>query len=83
MPKQPEESGAPWTVKVSRKKKTSNKKTGVRKKGHIQQSFAGMLTVDGDDAICMAGQRWKRIELTVDSSAAENICQTTMATTMP
>ena len=41
-----------------------------------------MLTVDGDEAICMAGQEWELIELTVDSGAAETICPASMATSV-
>ena len=76
MPEQPSASNAPWSVKVNKKHKKAKKADG-------KQSFTGMLSVDGDDAICMAGQEWERIELTVDSGAAETICPASMATTVP
>ena len=42
------------------------------------KNFAGVLEEDGNTPICVAGE-WEKIELTVDSGAAETICPASCA----
>lgn len=44
--------------------------------------LVAVITEESDEPVCMAGQEWERIELTVDSGAAETICPVSVAKTI-
>ena len=87
----PQECGAPqasvieepWNVAVNKskeKKKNSNQRRAAARKPKSENSrvFTGVLEEEGPTPICTAGE-WEKIELTVDSGAAETICPTSCA----
>ena len=82
---QPVSHEAPWEVKVIKKKNKSKlspnqRRAAARKPKRKQDNLLAVITEDGaEEAVCLAGQEWERIELTVDSGAAETICPVSIA----
>ena len=74
----------PWQVKVKKDKSkgklsANQRRAAARKPKTGCGNFAGVLEEEGMQPVCLAGQEWERIELTVDSGAAETICPASMA----
>ena len=74
-----------WSVKVSRSKR--NKKPNANQRRAMARKpktvFTGVIDEESDDLILATGEEWERLELTVDSGAAETICPATSANNVP
>ena len=77
----------PWSVPVENKnnlKKTnSNQRWAAARRARTNVGFICVLEEEGPMAICTADVEWVKLELTLDSGAAETICPGAEATNVP
>ena len=76
-----------WSVPVikkkSRKSMNSNQRRAAARRAKPNGNFTGVLEEENSMAICSADEEWMKLELTVDSGAAETICPGSDAPNVP
>ena len=77
----------PWSVPVmkkkSPKKKSANQRRAAARGRKVAPGFAGVIEEDGPVSMCTADVEWVKLELAVDSGAAETICPGAQAPDVP
>lgn len=87
VPETSDDNEEPWQVQVTtakpgKKLNKNQRRAAARGKGKGKTEFTGVLEEESD-VICAAGVEWEKLEMTVDSGAAETICPATSASNVP
>ena len=75
---------AAWSVPVTKAKKSKKRTSNQRRAAaRGRKTFAGVIEEENPEAVFNTNDEWERLELTVDSGAAETICPGAQATNVP